>query len=74
MNRQTFRTFYLFQLTDILPALSATLFGVWLRLLLISFLCFFWGEENGSTYEASCCGVRGSFVEDAVIAEFFLLT
>jgi len=36
--------------------------------------CVFLGEENGSAYEASCRGVRGSFAEDAVIAEVFLRT
>ena len=60
MNRQAFRTYHLPQVTGILPALSATMFGVsccitylycssvfwgtlfgeWLCLLLISFLCF----------------------------------
>jgi len=60
LNRQSFSTFHLFQVTGILPALSATLFvvsrcvsylyfscvfwttlfGVWLCLQLISFLCF----------------------------------
>ena len=42
-------------------------------LLLISFLCFL-GKENGSAYYGSCCGLRGSFAEDAVPAEVFVRT
>jgi len=36
--------------------------------------CVFFGEQNGSVYYGNCCGVRGSFAEDAVAAKVFVRT
>lgn len=30
--------------------------------------------NNGTSYEESCCGIRGTFAEDAIRAEVFVRT
>ena len=72
LNRQSFRTFHLFQLTGNLPALSSTLFTDCGCVCYLYRSSVFLGDVNVSAYEARCCGVRGSFAEDAVTAEVFL--